>query len=157
MVIKRKVMVPVKSFETNQGDQMRFWQNCTRCSPSHFMSKLIHIYLFPSCAKIWAIHEYKLPRVNNGPIGESSPNLVTPKRTKMFTLIDSLQTKFQTAPIAPLSFVSRGNAAHANRTFVTWQRYTCLFYFIHDLYYESSIDWLFTRIALGLLGQCFYQ
>jgi hypothetical protein len=56
---------------------MSFWKKLPKCSPKHFWSKLIHVL---NLLKIWAttfILKKKLPKVNNLPLCEKSPNLVT--------------------------------------------------------------------------------
>jgi hypothetical protein len=73
------------SLYLEQGDQMNLLQNRQKCSLPEFLSKLIHNFLIhnfkrgKSSPKMWATSESfkKLPKVNNDPIGEKSPNLVT--------------------------------------------------------------------------------
>jgi hypothetical protein len=76
-------------FHRNQGNQMRLLKDRPKYSPNGVLTKLLHnfyggkkkltkfVYILLStyfCNK-------KLPKVNNHPIGENSPNLVTLKGT----------------------------------------------------------------------------
>jgi hypothetical protein len=60
-----------------QGDQMGLRKYRSKCSPNHFLSKLIHnINQWKMLYKNLSYFN-KLPKVNNHPIVENSPNLVT--------------------------------------------------------------------------------
>jgi hypothetical protein len=61
-----------------QGRQMSLLKNRPSCSPTRFMLKLIYIFnVEKSKPKICATSVIKnLPKDNNRPIGETSPNLV---------------------------------------------------------------------------------
>jgi hypothetical protein len=69
-----------KKFHCDQGDQMSLRRSRRKCSPSHFLSKLIeNRELWKKEAQnVALLSQYKkLSKENNRPIGENSPNLVT--------------------------------------------------------------------------------
>jgi hypothetical protein len=56
-----------------QGDQMSLWKSRPKCSPTHFLSKQKRSPKFFAGSVIFQ----KIPDVNNHPMDENSPNLVT--------------------------------------------------------------------------------
>jgi hypothetical protein len=68
---------------------MCLWKYRPKSSPTHLLSKCLHyFYLRKSSQKtlVVSISFIKLPKVNNDPIGQNSPNLVTlSKSPKMFS------------------------------------------------------------------------
>jgi hypothetical protein len=66
-------------FHRNQGDQMRLLKNRPKYSPNRVLTKLLHNFYGgkKKLTKFVYFCNKKLPKVNNHPIGENSPNLVT--------------------------------------------------------------------------------
>jgi hypothetical protein len=59
-----------------QGDQMSLWRNRPNCSPTSFFASFTVEKSSPIVWPTFVIFK-KQPKVNNRPIGENSPNLVT--------------------------------------------------------------------------------
>jgi hypothetical protein len=63
-----------------QGDQLSLWKNRPACGPTHFCQYKYITYSVEKSSPIFLatfVIFLKLPRVNNRPMGENLPNLVT--------------------------------------------------------------------------------
>jgi hypothetical protein len=80
----KKIVLALKVSQT-QGDQMSLWKNHPSCNPffcqNMYMLTPIHKkYSSPNMSDTSLILK-ELPKVNNRPLGENSPNLVTLTQT----------------------------------------------------------------------------
>jgi hypothetical protein len=77
--IRASMVLSVPRRQQVLGDQMSLWKNYPKCSSTHFFKTTLTLTDYKSSSQTWdtSVIFKKLPRVNNRPVFENSPDLVT--------------------------------------------------------------------------------